>query len=160
MTEKTPKEIDAERFLAMKSTPEPSIRSAYEATFTYHHMIVQARFATAGLFFTLGTILAAAILSENIPYRHAQYLGYAGVLFSFLVLLLDARNRHLLCNCVTRGLRYERHMNISKVNGFFGLMRGPQDEPRKAVLVSHSTAIFLFYLLFVVLFLALPSLKK
>ena len=125
---------------------EENVRSAYEATFTYHHMIVQARFAALGLYTAVTALLLSSFFTEAAQPVSGWAFSGLGVALTILVYVLDVRNRHLLKNCVSRGLLYEKKLKFLPDTSFFGLMDGPQDAPKSPTLlglnvISHTFVV-------------------
>ena len=122
------------------------VRLTYEAVFTYHHALVQSRFATVGVYLAMNAFLAGAYFSEKASTAPPALLPVLAVTLTQLTWLMDKRTYHLLENLVSRGRRIETMLKIPEGVGFFALMNGPQKEPeikerwRKRI-VSHSFVI-------------------
>ncbi len=131
---------------ALAQSDQSSIRLTYEALFTYHHALVQSRFATVGLYLAMNGFLAGAFFSEKATNAPPALLPALAMLLTALSWIMDKRTYHLLENVGNRGRRCEAILKLVPPIGFFELMAGPQDDPEveepwKKKIISHSFVI-------------------
>lgn len=101
-------------------------RATYDATVSYHHTLVQMRFAVAALFMAAASFLVAAHFADTKWHGYPILLPLLGLLLTFATWAMELRTRSLLANLVAKGLALEASTAVLSGIGFFHLMNGPQ----------------------------------
>ena len=127
------------------------VSHAYEATFTYHHGLVQIRFVTLALYLGAAAFIGNLVFASHpLPSGNTRFcLLLVGAALAFGCLLLDLRTCALLRQLVARGADQEAAMNVPKRLRFFPIMNGELAHQgllgKSAWLVSHSRVFDLIY---------------